>query len=503
MQRLRSSTAAWLSVYFFYAVLANLPFWVASSVLGIWCHGIFCLEYALLGIVALFIPGWLAAVFLLITFLADILSGISETYFLSPSECLTSSVFLSEFSSRRLFAIAAVLLFTVIVALIAARLPANRLHSSVRRRAILALLAFSFACLFADYTTIVRGAGHLINPLRASTLADGVHPIYFRGIRIARPITLRLVRNEIFYDRIRISARKLPDPSPAPSAAAIAMKAAGIPLSGTAASTPENLPNIVLVLVESWGDPVNTALSHLLLSDYDSPQLQSRYQVLTGSVPFFGSTVAGESRELCSSHMNLYILNASHNTLATCLPQQLAHLGYHSVAVHGMDGHMFDRVYWYPRIGFDDQWFRERFRLTSTPECIGAFTASCDGNLAAWIGNRLTQTSVAPEFIYWVTINSHLPVPTPATVAHPIPCTLPILAEQPDLCSWAQLVANVHHSIAQAATQMQTAETHAARPTIFILVGDHAPPFVSPTLRSQFSSSDVPYIILLPRTLAH
>jgi hypothetical protein len=40
-----------------------------------------------------------------------------------------------------------------------------------------------------------------------------------------------------------------------------------------------------------------------------------------------------------------------------------------------------------------------------------------------------------------------------------------------------------------------------ARPTIFILVGDHAPPFADPRLRSEFSASQVPYVMLTPACL--
>jgi hypothetical protein len=53
----------------------------------------------------------------------------------------------------------------------------------------------------------------------------------------------------------------------------------------------------------------------------------------------------------------------------------------------------------------------------------------------------------------------------------------------------------VHASVSQVATQQL------ARPTIFILVGDHAPPFADPHLRSEFSASQVPYVMLTPASL--
>jgi hypothetical protein len=70
----------------------------------------------------------------------------------------------------------------------------------------------------------------------------------------------------------------------------------------------------------------------------------------------------------------------------------------------------------------------------------------------------------------------------------------PIMAESPALCSWYQLEFNVHRSVAELAMR----ET--ARPTVFLVVGDHAPPFFSGKLRSQFSDEVVPYVLLEPKT---
>ena len=83
-------------------------------------------------------------------------------------------------------------------------------------------------------------------------------------------------------------------------------------------------------------------------------------------------------------------------------------------------------------------------------------------------------------------------VPSPLTAG--APC-LPAqsLTPQTPLCSWYQLVANVHLSVAQLA--MGTL----ARPTIFVIVGDHTPPFVDAELRYRFSQDSVPYVLLLPR----
>jgi phosphoglycerol transferase MdoB-like AlkP superfamily enzyme len=217
---------------------------------------------------------------------------------------------------------------------------------------------------------------------------------------------------------------------------------------------------------------------------------------LQGTVPFYGSTVAGEARELCASKMGYYLLSASTRDLKGCLPDVLAGHGYYGIAVHGNAGHMFDRTDWYSHIGFKEQWFKEQLRKQGLPLCVGAATGICDSSIAGWIGDRLQKHDARPEFVYWVTLNSHLPVPVPVPIAHVVPCSLlPLPSSQASLCSWAQLVLNVHRSISQLAM------SPLARPTVFIVVGDHAPPFGDLSLRRQFSDSVVPYIILRPRSL--
>jgi phosphoglycerol transferase MdoB-like AlkP superfamily enzyme len=98
-----------------------------------------------------------------------------------------------------------------------------------------------------------------------------------------------------------------------------------------------------------------------------------------------------------------------------------------------------------------------------------------------------------PLFIYWVTLNSHLPVPAkPDLPDDGICATQPALRNSVALCSWFRLVRAVHQSVQKVALGAT------ARPTVFVLVGDHAPPFGDPQLRSDFSSTQVPYVMLTP-----
>jgi phosphoglycerol transferase MdoB-like AlkP superfamily enzyme len=64
------------------------------------------------------------------------------------------------------------------------------------------------------------------------------------------------------------------------------------------------------------------------------------------------------------------------------------------------------------------------------------------------------------------------------------------------LCSWFRIVRAVHQSIEQVALRPNS------RPTVFILVGDHAPPFGDAALAGQFSQTQVPFVMLTPKDLA-
>jgi len=180
-----------------------------------------------------------------------------------------------------------------------------------------------------------------------------------------------------------------------------------------------------------------------------------------------------------------------------CLPEWFHARGYENLGIHGYLGQMFYRSDWYPKLGFDRVWFNPELRAMGLPNCRGAFPGTCDASIAGWIGGSLlVEDRAKPKFIYWVTLNSHLPVPAnPDLPADGACSTQPELQDSAALCSWFRLVRTVHQSVAQQALGAT------GRPTIFLLVGDHAPPFGSPKLQAEFSSSEVPYVMLTPAEL--
>jgi hypothetical protein len=477
----RDGTSAWIPYILFYTVLANLPFWAASRWLAISPNGWFCLDYIAIGLVALYLPRFVGSALLLLAIAVDLVAGVCETYFLPVSQCFTNLGAMRQFSASRLTAVTAVLILILLAGAAGLFLPAI-VPKKHRIRSAAWLLLFAIVSLSIDSAILWLRTGSIPGFLvPGRSFQSAVEASYLPDLHFSRLPAFRLIRRKLY---------PAPNGLPMRNATALALSAAG----NIAAKNRQELPNLVVILVESWGLDTESAVSDALIRPYSDPQLRARYQVLQGEVPFAGPTLGGESRELCGSTMAFDVEIASAKELQACLPDRLAARGYHAVAIHGMWAEMFDRVKWYKTMGFQETWFLGQFKDQGLPTCNGAFWGICDAAIADWMGQRLEKSKPDPEFLYWVTLNSHLPVLVPNPLKSPADCSFtPSLAQQPSLCSWYQLIANVHHSAAVLAM------SNLARPTIFVIVGDHAPPFSDPFLRDKFSQSLVPYVILVPR----
>lgn len=487
-----SHYAPWLTFVAFYAIFANLPYWIVAREFGFRSLGWFCVQYLTVGLVALIAPRILAAGLLFAVMIADLLCGICITFNLPVRECLANLSAAHAFTGHRLFCVIAIGLLALLAAATATQLPGKTLPKSQRWRAAACLVAFAVVIVGVDSCSIRLATGHLPVIAHLPPALDGADTQQLHAPRLARIPIIRLLRIQAFEARLKAFDKSGPASAfPVSSATAVAMRDGGILSGGSNGDS----PNVVQILVESWGLAVDTPLKEALVEPYLQPDVRAKYEVIQGSVSFYGSTVPGEARELCNSAIGFHLLAAPAADLRSCLPARLAALGYETIGVHGMSGHMFDRSTWYGTIGFQELWFHEQLQPRGLPDCTGAFIGTCDADIAAWIGRRLDEDSSRPKFIHWMTLNSHLPVPVPLSLPNAAPCSA-AQGLQPDspLCSWYQLVANVHRSVAQLALDPL------GRPTVFVIVGDHAPPFGDPSLRNRFSQSDVPYIVLVPRS---
>jgi phosphoglycerol transferase MdoB-like AlkP superfamily enzyme len=466
-------------VVFVYLVAANIPLWIASRSIGLLLIGVFNAEFLIIGVLSVFLRRRLTVGLLLVAIFLDIVRGIGSTYLLSPSEMLRSARYLFGAGPSHLWHATMIAICIAVTCLLAVFASSDDANGQERGYVISTFLVLSLICGVVDVVT-----GHTILFRRDAQLNIPRltrFPIHF------------LVMSELQHEAYR-TAR-----STGVDASALSASTRLVELDTTAEppGTSAMLPNVVLILVESWGKLRAADLDEILVQPYEDAHLSARYTVSQGTVPFHGSTIAGEARELCGSSMGFGLLAASASQLKGCLPARMNGVGYHSVGVHGFSDRMFDRGEWYRRIGFNETWFKEGLQQSGLPLCPGPFPGICDAAASVWIGDQLQRNSDSPRFIYWVTLNSHLPVPIPNKVLSPPTCEdKRPTAESPALCSWYQLEFNVHRSVAALALR----ET--VRPTVFLIVGDHAPPFASAKLRNQFSDQVVPYVLLVPKRSA-
>jgi phosphoglycerol transferase MdoB-like AlkP superfamily enzyme len=95
-----------------------------------------------------------------------------------------------------------------------------------------------------------------------------------------------------------------------------------------------------------------------------------------------------------------------------------------------------------------------------------------------------------------LTLNSHLPVSADEDSAAILGCgTESAQVSDEAACNLMGLVIRAENAIAKVATRPDLPETE------FVIVGDHAPPFIQRARREMFSQREVPYTILKPKKL--
>ena len=188
----------------------------------------------------------------------------------------------------------------------------------------------------------------------------------------------------------------------APFTSAVAQSGFGVP-AGAAQR------NLMLVVVESLGEPAgNAEMERLLFARYRRPAVTERFELERGATTYYHSTTSGEIRELCGRWGDYYDLLERDDS--GCLPARLAREGFETSAYHSFTGQFFERSTWYPHVGFEHRVFGEELVAAGSRECGGVFPGACDRDVPRVLAARL-KAAARPQFVYWLTLNSHLPVP--------------------------------------------------------------------------------------------
>lgn len=264
----------------------------------------------------------------------------------------------------------------------------------------------------------------------------------------------------------------------------------GVSASGIVPAMGEPPRHILIVMVESLGKPVGNAdLERLVFARYNHPAVRARFDVTRGDSTYYGSTTSGEVRELCGRWGDYHdILDRQDDT---CLPAKLARQGYETFAYHSFAGEFFDRINWYPNIGFANLRFSKDLLKYGAEVCGGVFPGACDRDVPRQLAAQLKAAS-GPQFVYWLTVNSHLPVPEANNlgVENCERLSSRLAANHPMICRQVAIWDDIDAALVKEITAADFP------PTDILIVGDHMPPYFDRKSRLQFAPDRVPWLLL-------
>lgn len=246
--------------------------------------------------------------------------------------------------------------------------------------------------------------------------------------------------------------------------------------------------NLMIVVVEAMGEPLDPRLRRKLDGYWMRPDLAARFEMRRGSTPYYGSTTSGELRELCGRWGTYPDVTVR---WPGCLPAQLSGKGYQPVSYHAFEAGFFDRAAWYPRIGFEQSVWGEDMLKAGARLCPNVFPGACDRDVPRLIGQRL-RAAAKPQFVYWLTLNSHLPtVENDALRTRDCKETgEPLDSELPMVCRLFTIWRGTADALAKEVSRPDFPPTH------ILIVGDHMPPFTHQKSRLLFDSQAVPWVLL-------
>lgn len=244
-----------------------------------------------------------------------------------------------------------------------------------------------------------------------------------------------------------------------------------------------DLPNKVLLIVnESWGVPLDNSIKDDVLSPiYNSIDTSS---IKVDDFSFTGFTLHGELRELCRNSPAHFNLRNQITGFEACLPHKFNKLGYSTIAVHGALGLMYDRIYWYPRAGFQKMLFRDHGMNLMKSRCY-SYPGNCDADIKIKIAEEFKKSNKI--FLYWLTLNTHASYDKRDLKIDKFDCQKYNIESTTESCRNLKLQKQFFIILADMITGPEFKDTKV------IVVGDHEPPIINKE-KNIFVSERVPVI---------
>jgi hypothetical protein len=326
----------------------------------------------------------------------------------------------------------------------------------------------------------------LLGALFTMDVVNGSSGIALSALRIRGNITTSAAAQTIRAGLSAVGTPRVATGVPVASAVKLALLPALSSGGGLPGAVRNDQPDVLLVIDESFGLFRDSAANAMLARAWERGFAAVPHETQTGDVRSQGATTDAEVRELCGVAGNYrYAMTAN----AACLPQALAARGYHTMAVHGFRGFGFHRDVWYPKIGLATAKFLPELDSAGlTGRCGALLRGACDGAIGTYVAGMLnTAEPRAPDFIYWVTLNTHLPLDPEVAASPPDHCSGFAPLSSGTLCLYAR-----QHEQFLAGLSARLADPR-CRELVVLLVGDHRPPFPRPSIREAFRQNHVPY----------
>lgn len=237
--------------------------------------------------------------------------------------------------------------------------------------------------------------------------------------------------------------------------------------------------NVLFIVSESLGMPKDPAvLNQILLPIYNDKMMV--HDLSINKTPYVGPTVYGELRELCHAQPNNFNLKSLQLGFETCLPQLFKKIGYETTAVHGALGTMYDRKYWYPRAGFQKMIF---FESAQWKHRCYSFPGACDWEIGKSIDD-IFMKSVKPQFVYWLTLNSHSVYDERDIYFNVFDCEKFSIEENTESCRNLKLQAQFFYFLSKMI------KSNGMKDTEVIVVGDHSPVIFNAAEKKKYFDED-------------
>lgn len=237
--------------------------------------------------------------------------------------------------------------------------------------------------------------------------------------------------------------------------------------------------NVLFVVNESLGMPKDpSVLNQILLPIYNNKM--ALHDLSVDKTSYVGPTVFGELRELCHAQPINFNLKELQSGFEFCLPQLFKNSGYETTAVHGALSTMYDRKYWYPRAGFEKMIFFESSQWKH--QCY-SFPGACDWEISESI-NDIFKKSLKPQFVYWLTLNSHSVYDERDIHFDIFDCKMFNIEENTESCRNLKLQAQFFYVLGRMinSKNMKNLEV--------VVVGDHSPIILNAAEKKEYFDKD-------------